>query len=187
VKFTRVAAQLGGLDPDDVELRILEGTYYLSDAPTDVVEHDQVQRALTLELLLQDVAERVIQKYDVAQLVARMDERKWELRDGSRLAPMIVGTRSTKGLWPLDEGPASRGQQVLPDDWLARYPRLHLGYVKVPGKAATRMGWAHGRVTFTDEDGMATVRELQLLRVQRVPVLRVDLGHLRKPLVSRPR
>jgi hypothetical protein len=175
LEIARAAARLAGLDPDDVELRVLEGTHYLSDPPTDVVEHDQGQRALRLELLLQDVAERVIQKCDLAQLIARMDERNWELRDGSRSAPMIVGTRPTKGLWPLYESPASRGQPALPDDWLARYPRLHLGYVKVPGKAASRMGWAYGQVTFTDEDGIATVRELQLLRVQCVPVLRVDL------------
>ncbi len=89
VRIARVAADLGGLDPDSAVLRILDGTVYTQDAPESAVDDHMAQRADNLAAMLADIAGRLCWKHRVGAGMRRMEEAGWGLcAPGDLSSPM---------------------------------------------------------------------------------------------------
>jgi hypothetical protein len=185
VEIARIAAGLAGIDPDEAELRVLEGTHYLRDLPDTVFEEDQQQRAQHLEVMLAHIAERVTARHGLAPLVKRMDDRRWSLRDGCRDAPMVVAPLASSergfGTGPIRARHLPSDDDIEVADWLARYPQLHLGFVKAPFKGFREIGYVVGSATFVQDGSTRHRLEFRPLPVRLVTVHRIDLVLRSKP------
>lgn len=173
VHVAKVAARLAGLDPDEVTLRVLEGSYYTQRVPPGLLEADFARRTDVLAALLSDIAHRLCRKYPVVESIRRMESAGWALRaPGDLKSPMCVDPTL------LDERsqPPRPGAHVFVE-WahIERYPHLHLGYVSGEKVHPATFGRVAGKFVFQDEDGARFETDFDVFDVRCQPVFRVDL------------
>ncbi len=182
VAIARVAADLGGIDPDIAALRILDGTFYTQDPPEAAVDDHRARRAETLAAMLADIAIRLCEKHSVANAMRRMEQAGWVPRTpGDPTSPMqvdpaLIGRqlcpyRTYAGGRPIPPPPP----RPLPSAQIERYPHLHIGYVSAEQRRDKVYGRVAGRFQFEEADGTRFETEFGMFDVCCRPVYRVDL------------
>ncbi len=182
VEIARVAADLGGIDPDSAALRILDGTFYTQDPPEAAVDDHRARRAETLAAMLADIASRLSGKYPVGNAMRRMENAGWVPRTPGdptshmQVDPALIGRqlfpyRTYAGGMPLPQLPP----QQLACGQIERYPHLHLGYVSTEQSRNAVFGRVVGKFQFEAEGGTRFETEFGGFDVVCRPVYRVDL------------
>jgi hypothetical protein len=130
VHVAKIAAELGGLDPEITMLRVLDGTWYTQNVPEDPLAEDREQRTAEITVILGDIEERLCAKYRLGSAIQRMEDAGWTLREpGDLTSPMRVDPTllgKSLGLNKGEPSPAAQWNQI------ERYPFVHLGYVEIP-------------------------------------------------------
>jgi hypothetical protein len=179
VHIAKIAAELGGLDPEITMLRILEGTWYTQDVPEDPLAEDRERRTAELTVILADIEERLCAKYRLGAAIQRMEDAGWTLRvPGDLTSPMRVDPTllgKSLGLDKSDLSPAVQWNQI------ERYPFVHLGYVDFFGNPEVgrlifpKVGHVLGQFHFEYRDGDIFDTETKHIPVYFRSLYRIDI------------
>jgi hypothetical protein len=171
VHVAKIAAELGGLDPETSMLRILEGTWYTQDLPEDPLKEDRTRRTGELMIILADIAERLRTKYRLDAAIQRMENAGWALRTpGDLTSPMHVDPTLVNKNLSLDQ---NEFWTMVQWSQIERYPLVHLGYVTVSKNS--EVGYVLGRFHFEDENGETFVSPPRFIPVYFHYLCRIDI------------
>jgi hypothetical protein len=171
VHVAKIAAELGGLDPETSMLRILEGTWYTQDLPEDPLKEDRTRRTGELMIILADIAERLRTKYRLDAAIQRMENAGWALRTpGDLTSPMHVDPTLVNKNLSLDQ---NEFWTTVQWSQIERYPLVHLGYVSYSEEP--EVGHALGKIHFEDQSGEIFISHPKIIPVYLYHLFRIDI------------
>ena len=171
VHVAKIAAELGGLDPETSMLRILEGTWYTQDLPEDPLKEDRTRRTGELMIILADIAERLRTKYRLDAAIQRMENAGWALRTpGDLTSPMHVDPTLVNKNLSLDQ---NEFWTTVQWSQIERYPLVHLGYVSYSEEP--EVGHVLGKIHFEDQSGEIFISHPKIIPIYLYHLFRIDI------------